>query len=132
LFLSGDLPPFTASGVDPDELLKTPWYARHHLASLSDKAKVEQLVRDYSGPDGDVMAQTDGVASHRGTVDYFNRVRTWLEGGDKAALAARDDQTWRGVQAAREQAQATREKAERDGNFDHVFSRQTPDAKGSL
>ena len=33
LFVSGDLPPFCASGLDPAELLKVPWRARHALAA---------------------------------------------------------------------------------------------------
>jgi hypothetical protein len=52
---------------------------------------VEQLVRDRSGSDGDMLAQTDGVASHRGTVDYCNRIRLWLEVGDRAAVGVRED-----------------------------------------
>ncbi|MFD1547710.1 E3 binding domain-containing protein [Nonomuraea guangzhouensis] len=132
LFLSGDLPAFTASGVDPDELTKVPWYARHHLASLSDKAAVEQLVRDYSGPDGDVMAQTDGVAGHRGNHDYADRMREWLDRGDVAAAQASQDRLWRQTKAARQQAQATREQGFTTENFDGLFSVQAPDAKGSL
>lgn len=131
LFASGDLPPFTASGVDPSELLKVPWFARHHLASITDTAKVEQLLTDYAGPDGDLAAQTDGVSAHRGNHDYAGRLREWLDRGDVAASRANADRVWRQAKTAPQQAQAAREKAFAEGNFDSLFTRQVPDDKGS-
>jgi hypothetical protein len=121
LFAAGDLPAFTASGVDPGELSKVPWFARHHLASLTDKEAVEQLVRDYSGTDGDVMAKTDGVAGHPGNSEYRMRVLEWVDRGHKAVAAAVEDQQWRDVQQARQNR--VQGNPESEDLLDGLFSR---------
>ena len=99
LFESGDLPDFTASGIDPQLLLKLPWQARHPVASAATQAVAYQLFAAYiDNVDG---ARIDAVCTaDDGIVDYVERVSMWLAAtGPKpaasmpiaaAALAAED------------------------------------------
>ncbi len=59
LFATGDLPAFTASGIDPQALLQVPWQARPAVASATTQAAAYQLVQTYGGPDGEDMAAWD-------------------------------------------------------------------------
>ncbi len=43
LFSSGDLPAFCSSGIDPSELLRVPWYARHAVAAAPTLAAAAEL-----------------------------------------------------------------------------------------
>jgi len=86
LFASGDLPPFTASGTDPEELLKVPWYARHRVAATASKLEAAELLATYSGEDGLTAALLD-CADDPGNDEYASRVREWLTNGTAVAAA---------------------------------------------
>jgi hypothetical protein len=132
LFTGGDLPPFTASGLDPQELLKVPWYARPALAAVESKEEALELLAVYAGPDGDVAAQADRVAGHPGVADYVGRVRDWLAEGERVARESATDQQYQQAVAARRTAAQARKTAEKNDTFDHLFSRQVPaDERGS-
>lgn len=78
LFNTGDLPPFTASGLDPQVLNGLPWTARHYAASSESKAEVLQMVEDYAefGDGASILANHE----HNGRTAYENRMKTWLIG----------------------------------------------------
>ena len=74
LFESGDLPPFTTSGVDVMYLGWLPFGVRHYAATAASRGEVLQLVEDFSkDPDGSVTS--DGLTA------YLRRVNDWLTGG---------------------------------------------------
>lgn len=79
LFHSGDVPAFTASGLDPNLLLQIPWMARHAAAAETDRARVLELFEELSGPDGAVLASE--FESHAGNKEYANRVMAWQSAG---------------------------------------------------
>lgn len=89
LFADGDLPPFTASGVDPRELRKVPWFARHAVAAAASPATVlaaiEHFAHDLDDPFGEYQ--------HSGAGDYVMRVSNWLRGVgvDRAAYTAAEN-----------------------------------------
>lgn len=99
LFESGDLPPFTASGMDPAVLQKLPWHARHAVAAAQTLAEAQRMVDDLSGPDGVLSAQVEGYSRHPGTGDYLARVRQWAMAGGTAAVEREEK-----AAAARERA----------------------------
>lgn len=76
LFSDGELPPFTSSGVDPRELRKVPWYARHALAAAPSAGIVLGALEHFAHDPADLF----GEYQHWGTEDYVNRVRAWLDG----------------------------------------------------
>jgi hypothetical protein len=77
LFDSGDLPPFTASGLDPTELLRVPYGARHALARAG-REEALRLVEDAAHL-GAEAAQTlyAGPEVHA----YAERMRRWAVDG---------------------------------------------------
>lgn len=75
LFTGGDLPPVTASGMDPPRLLDVPPEARHALAAATD-AEALALHERYSSPGATVSDYR--VAGHAGWTDYTRRVSAWL------------------------------------------------------
>ncbi|WP_369053901.1 E3 binding domain-containing protein [Kineococcus terrestris] len=78
LFAAGDLPPFTASGMDPNVLRQVPWQARHPVAAASSTAEAYALVQRFSDP---VSGETDAAMTydtHPANVDYQRRVQTWV------------------------------------------------------
>lgn len=79
LFASGDLPPFTASGIDPQVLMKLPYTLRHAAAAESDPAAVLGILEEYAS---DPMFTLE----HSGLDDYRNRVHRWAAGLDKPAV----------------------------------------------
>lgn len=89
LFATGDLPPFTASGIDPQVLLSVPWQVRHAVASAPSQAEAYQMLQDYSGAD----AEDAAALEHGGdwaNEDYARRVREWEVAGlseDQAYVA---------------------------------------------
>lgn len=87
LFPSGDLPAFTASGVDPKALMAAPWQARHAIAAAPTTAEAYRLLDDYSGPEGAVAAELE-QGHHPGTHFYTEQMRLWL------ANAATEDETY--------------------------------------
>jgi hypothetical protein len=74
LFADGDLPPFLASGVNPSELLKVPWYARHAVAATPDASKVLGAIEQFAHDPYDFF----GEYEHQGAMDYVTRVQNWL------------------------------------------------------
>jgi len=81
MFTGGDLPAFTASGVDPRVLLQVPWNARYDVAAETSAAKVFQVVEEFNGcpPDeAEAMASTLGLDRNKGVDAYKARVRDWL------------------------------------------------------
>jgi len=73
LFESGDLPPFTTSGVDVVNGGWLPFGVRHYAATAPTRGEVLQLVEDFSkDPDGSVTS--DGLTA------YLRRVNDWLTG----------------------------------------------------
>ena len=85
LFVSSDLPPFTASGVGTEFLMWLPFGCRHHAASEPSAARVLDLI-ERSGKDPDASVDTDGLN------DYIRRVVDWITGRSvEPALAASND-----------------------------------------
>lgn len=78
LFQSGDLPPFTASGIDPQTLLNVPWQARHAVAAAPTAAEALRLVELLAG-DPDYAALEYGSSGENAA--YSERVRAWLATG---------------------------------------------------
>jgi len=75
-FVSGTLPPLTASGADPAILAQVPWQFRHTAALAADYAHVLRLVELGAEFDGD----EPGLNTDAGTQalhDYRNRVWAW-------------------------------------------------------
>ncbi len=87
LFPSGDLPAFTASGIDPKALMAAPWQARHAIAAAPTTAEAYRLLDDYSGPEGAVAAELE-QGHHPGNQFYAGLMRAWL------ADAATADETY--------------------------------------
>ncbi len=73
MFESGDLPPFTASGVDPQHLTRLPFRTRHAAATEPSPAAVLRMVETH-GPDADAQAPSPGLD------EYRNRMSGWLRG----------------------------------------------------
>ncbi len=73
LFESGPLPPFTASGVDPQHLTRLPFRTRHAAATESSPAAVLRMVETH-GPNPDAQAPSPGLD------EYRNRMSGWLRG----------------------------------------------------
>ena len=76
LFSTGDLPPFCASGIDPQALLQVPWQARPAVASAATHAEAYQLVQAYSGPDAEDRAAWDFREVEEG---FRARYTAWIE-----------------------------------------------------
>lgn len=81
MFVSGDLPPFTASGIDPALLLKVPARARHILAAEPERGRALALIEELAGED---IGVDDDMRSYEGRGEareawraYEARVRTW-------------------------------------------------------
>lgn len=121
LFASGDLPVFTASGIDPSALLAVPWYARHTVAAATTQEQAYQLLEAYSGPDGEVAARLEGVAGHPGNIDYQNRVQSWLMAGETAAQAQAQEREWQAVMAARRRGETPVDHLTADQQYDRIF-----------
>ena len=80
LFAGGDLPPFTASGIDPAKLLSVPWQARHAIAAAPTTGEAYRLQQDYSGPGAEDIAALE-QGEHPGNLDYQRRAEQWLVDG---------------------------------------------------
>ena len=80
LFGDQDLPPFTASGLDPRELASLPWPLRRPVAQASTLSAAYALVERYAGvPE---MTKTD-LELARSNADYIERFRSWLIGSGR-------------------------------------------------
>lgn len=102
MFATGDLPAFTASGIDPSNLLLVPAWCRHGLASEPDVSRALSIVEEFhNDPDariGDLVLE--------GQVNHIGRFRDWLAGKwtnpshtstDPAAAAAANDDLFASV-----------------------------------
>jgi hypothetical protein len=89
LFAAGDLPPFTASGIDPNVLLQVPWQARQPIAAAPSTAEAYALVQRYSGADAEADALFS-LGNLPANVDYQQRTQAWLAAGmtDDEVMAA--------------------------------------------
>lgn len=77
LFPTGDLPAFTASGVDPQALLQVPWQARHAVARAATTTEAYSLLNQYGGPEGELLIGND-LARDPANQDYERRVGDWI------------------------------------------------------
>ncbi|MFY1656906.1 hypothetical protein [Micromonospora sp. WMMD1274] len=98
LFEGGDLPAFTASGIDPAMLARVPWQARHAIAATPDRARAAAMIEDMSGEEAETLAQLyhGSDAANR---DYVLRVQQWRSDG-LAAAARRAEQQRKPVHAS--------------------------------
>lgn len=85
LFSTGDLPLLTASGIDPQMLLKLPWEARHP-AARADQARVAAMFEEYAtdGTTEDREAKATEASMTFGNdpsnLEYRERLSRWLAG----------------------------------------------------
>ena len=84
LFSAGDLPDFTASGVDPKVLLQVPWNARPKLAAETDKAQLFEAVELFNGiedaHEAELVAKDHHLESPA-VYEYQRRVNDWVASG---------------------------------------------------
>jgi hypothetical protein len=77
-FVSGPIPPLTASGVDPALLVRIPWKLRHTAAMAEEPSTILGILEEIGGgfdiTDDDPTLSLAGV---RAFDDYKNRVRDW-------------------------------------------------------
>lgn len=73
MFMGGseDLPPFTASGLDPRLLLKLPYQVRHYAAAEPSLAAVHGLFEQY-------VDMPHARLDHQGLGEAIGRVAQWL------------------------------------------------------
>ncbi|WP_229811814.1 E3 binding domain-containing protein [Streptosporangium pseudovulgare] len=123
LFSTGDLPPFTASGMAPSALLSVPWFARHAVAAEKSPEKAAEMLEAFSGPDGDVAARVDNrVVNHEANYDYRLRVEQWqMAAAQAVGLAEWEREYSHHKQRAAAAAKPVNEMTE-DELFDAVFS----------
>jgi hypothetical protein len=74
MFSSGDLPIFTASGIDPELLLWVPWKLRHTAALTESRGRVLALVEEGDDPEPHRLQTRDGRFALR---DYVSRMYQW-------------------------------------------------------
>lgn len=70
---TADLPAFTASGIDPQHLLKLPYAVRHYVAALADPSAAHGIFEQYAD---DPYATFD----HEGLQAAVVRMREWASG----------------------------------------------------
>jgi len=83
LFGDKDLPPFTASGLPPEQLAQHPWPIRRLMAAAPTLKAAYDLADKYSGPGGAEMAHADharGSANGSGNASYLDEFSQWLRG----------------------------------------------------
>jgi hypothetical protein len=80
LFGSADLPPFTASGLDPAHLAAQPWPIRRAMAEAPTRAAAYELAAKYADNPG--MAKVDHQHSPA-NASYVASMSTWLAGAGK-------------------------------------------------
>jgi hypothetical protein len=95
-----DLPPFTASGADPDVLLRLPYQLRHSAATDPSAQNVLTLIEQHTNDPDTMLTPGADAATSPGLADYIGRFHDWLagrwtnpnfQGPDPAAAAAGDD-----------------------------------------
>lgn len=90
LFANGDLPLFTASGIEPAVLLELPWTARHAAAATTDRGRVAAMLEECAPHTEASLSNADAYRGHDGARDYQQRVQDWLRGNTPAQRAATD------------------------------------------
>lgn len=75
LFTTGDLPLFTASGIDPALLNQLPWVARH-AAAKAPAAEATAIFEEYAAADQSTWARAQSVLE-AGAMAYHARVDAW-------------------------------------------------------
>jgi hypothetical protein len=86
MWVSGDLPVVTGSGVPPEILRWVPWWARHEAALTASRGRVLALIEEADHSDSAVdLLTSDGRAVF---ADYQSRVQTWA-----STLPAEPEQT---------------------------------------
>ncbi|MCU1668049.1 MAG: hypothetical protein JWP40_976 [Blastococcus sp.] len=86
LFATGNLPPFTASGLDVSQLRSVPWQARPAMATAPTLAAAYAIVDDVlSDPDPEAFA-AELFARHDAVQDYTASVISWLAQGQHEQL----------------------------------------------
>ncbi|MDR6439093.1 hypothetical protein J2790_004268 [Paenarthrobacter nicotinovorans] len=97
MWATGDLPPFTASGLDPEMLRHVPWQARHAAAAEPDRAKVLGMIENYQGGNEQEIIGIE----HEGLAAYRQRMNDWLSGKnrpkDKPLTAEEADELYKSV-----------------------------------
>ena len=78
LFATGDLPPFTTSGVDPSILEGLPYHWRHAAAYESDRSVVLDWLEQVA-QDRDAFGRAGG-RQHPGLLEYQVRMERWVAG----------------------------------------------------
>lgn len=101
-FATGDLPPFLASGVDPQVLTNLPYHWRHAAASEANPAVVLAWIED-AAQNRERFAQADGKA-HHGLMDYQARMEGWVAGLRTPATSLEDAEYPSGWQTPRMRA----------------------------
>lgn len=97
LFATGELPPFTVSGVDAQVLNDVPWQARPAVAEAATPSAAYELVQRYTGPGGEDLAAAEcGVVAE----DYEKRYYAWM------AASATDAEVYDALFPEREQVGA--------------------------
>lgn len=80
LFASGDLPPYTASGNPPSELLRLPWQLRH-AAAKADQREWSRLFSEYAdNPEADIAILYEPAACDPANDEYRARFAAWRMG----------------------------------------------------
>jgi hypothetical protein len=74
MFLHGDLPVITGSGLPVEVLRWVPFWARHDAALTESRARVFSLIEDADTPAIGMLSH----AGRKGWEDYAGRVSTWV------------------------------------------------------
>ncbi len=79
LFVTGDLPLFTASGVDPNVLLQLPWVARHAAARATPSDAVVILEAYGAVTERNWWAAVAKFVTDHAVMGYEQRVHAWAD-----------------------------------------------------
>jgi hypothetical protein len=94
LFEDADLPPFTASGIDPSVLAGLPWPLRRPVAAAATRVDAYRLIDKYAGaPD---MARAD-LATAGENADYVGAMSLWLRGSGPPPVSYANPQVQAGA-----------------------------------
>jgi hypothetical protein len=98
LFGDADLPPFTASGLDPRMLADLPWPLRRPVAQAPTLSAAYALVEKYAElPEMIKIDLTEDLEFARANADYIERFRSWLIGSGRTSA---DQKPGAGMQAS--------------------------------
>jgi hypothetical protein len=78
MFVTGDLPPFTGSGVDASVLRWCPWYLRHSGALTSSRAQLLAIIEEFAdgSPDYQRLQSVEGQDHLQA---YLSRISGWAQ-----------------------------------------------------